>query len=232
MFFVAHETRAGLVNPMVAIGQAAKKRGLLVGADVVSAAYAYPIDLEAAGLDLAVTSSAKAIQGVPGIGIVFVKLATLPLLAAHKRTNYYFDLVAETEKQRKDLQTRFAQPVALHAALRAACDHLKQIGITNHYARIQRQMQVIHDHLARLGVAAQLDPAHRSNVAVNFKLPAGLEYPEFASRMEAEGFYLLYGIPGDLTHFQISTIGDLSDEHVAGILRAFDKVLVAARAAA
>jgi len=232
VFFVAHETRAGLVNPMVAIGQAAKKRGLLVGADVVSAAYAYPIDIEAAGIDLAVTSSAKAIQGVPGIGIVFVKLATLPVLAQHKRTNYYFDLVAETDKQRKELQTRFAQPVALHAALRAACDHMKQVGIANHFARIQRQMKTIADHLATMGLHAQLDPAHRSNVAVNFKLPAGLEYPEFAQRMEAEGYYLLYGIPGDMTHFQISTIGDLTDEHVAGICRAFDKVLGRARAAA
>jgi len=232
VWFVAHETRAGLVNPMVEIGQAAKKRGLLVGADIVSAAYAYPIDIEAAGLDLAVTSSAKAIQGVPGIGIVFVKLATLPTLAAHKRSNYYFDLVAETDKQRKELQTRFAQPVALHAALRAACDHMKQVGIANHYARIRRQMQTIHDHLASMGVPAQLDPAHRSWVALNFKLPAGLEYPEFARRMEDEGFYLLYGIPGDMTHFQISTIGDLDDEHVAGILRAFDKVLGRARAAA
>jgi aspartate aminotransferase-like enzyme len=199
---------------------------------VVSAAYAYPIDIEAAGLDLAVTSSAKAIQGVAGIGIVFVKLASLPALAAHKRASYYFDLVAETDKQRKEQQTRFAQPVALHAALRAACDHLKQIGIANHFARIQRQMKTIHDHLASLGVAAQLDPAYRSNVAVNFKLPAGLEYPEFAARMEAEGFYLLYGIPGDLTHFQISTIGDLTDEHVGQILRAFDKILGRARAAA
>ncbi len=232
VFFVAHETRAGLVNPMVEIGRLAKQRGLLVGADVISAAYAYPIDIEAAGLDLAVTSSAKAIQGVPGLGIVFVKLACLPLLAAHKRSNYYFDLVAETEKQRKEMQTRFAQPVALHAALRAACDHLKHVGIANHFARIRRQMMDIHDHLAGLGIAAQLDPEHRSWIAVNFKLPAGLEYPEFARRMEAEGFYLLYGIPGDLGHFQISTIGDLSDEHVAGILNAFDKVLGRGRAAA
>ncbi len=232
VFFVAHETRAGLVNPMVEIGKACKRRGLMVGSDAISAAYAYPIDIEAAELDLTVTSSAKAIQAVAGIGIVFVKLATLPVLAAHARVSQYFDLVAETEKQRKGHETRFAQPVHLHAALRAACDHLKRLGIANHHARIRRQMQTIHDHLAAMGVKSQLDPAHRSWVAVNFRLPAGLEYPEFAQRMEAEGYYLLYGIPGDMTHFQISTIGDLGDEHVAGILRAFDKVLGRARAAA
>jgi aspartate aminotransferase-like enzyme len=169
---------------------------------------------------------------VPGLGVVFVKLATLPLLAAHPRPTYYFDLVAETEKQKKGAETRFAQPVALHAALHAACLRMKQIGIAQHFARIQRQMETLRQHLEGLGLPAQLDPAHRSNVAVNFRLPKGLEYPEFARRMEAEGYYMLYGIPGDLTHFQLSTIGDLTDEHVSGIMAAFDRVLGEKRAAA
>jgi hypothetical protein len=43
--------------------------------------------------------------------------------------------------------------------------------------------------------------------------------------MQAEGYFCLYGIPGDQSHFQLSTIGDLADEHVAGIKRALSKVL-------
>jgi 2-aminoethylphosphonate-pyruvate transaminase len=225
VFFVAHETRAGLVNDMVAIGQTAKKHGCLVGCDVISAAYGYPIDIEAAELDLAVTSSAKAIQSVAGVGIVFVRLAILDRLAAQPRQGYYLDLVAETKKQRAGHETRFAQPVAQYAALAAACQHLAQMGIERHFARIRRQMQTLHDHLTGLGLVAQLEPAHRSWIAMNFKLPPGLEYPELARRLEAEGYYLLYGIPGDLTHFQVSTIGDLTDAHVTGIMKAFDKVL-------
>jgi aspartate aminotransferase-like enzyme len=225
VFFVAHETRAGLKNDLVAIGQTAKKHGCLVGCDVVSAAYAYPIDLEAGAIDLAVTSSSKAVQGVPGLGMVFVKLAALPLLASKPRHGYYLDVVAETQKQLAGHETRFAQPVALHAALAAACKHLLAVGIEAHFARIRRQMQLIHDHLTGMGLVAQLDPAHRSQVAMNFKLPAGIDYPELARRLEAEGYYLLYGIPGDLSHFQVSTIGDLTDEHVQGIMKAFDKIL-------
>lgn len=226
LYFVSHETRAGLVNPLVELGRLGKRCGLVVGADVVSSAYAYPIDLEAAELDLAVTSSAKAIMGLPGLAIVFVKLASLPVLKAAQRTRgYYLDLVAETEKQRKEMQTRFAQPVALHAALHAACLHLKQVGVAAHMKRIRSQMEELVGHLAGLGIAAQLDPAFRSWVAVNFGLPAGLQYPEFARQMELEGFYLLYGIPGDLNHFQLSTIGDLSAEHVAGLKLALTRVL-------
>jgi aspartate aminotransferase-like enzyme len=226
LFYISHETRAGLVNPMVEIGRLGKRHGLVVAADVVSSAFAYPIDLEGAGLDLAVTSSAKAIMGVPGLAMVFVRLAALPALrGAHRPRGYYLDLVAETDKQRQELAPRFAQPVALHAALRAACLHLKQVSPERHMQRIRAQMEELTAHLEALGAPAQLPPQHRSWIATNFRLPRGLEYPDFARRLEAEGYYVLYGIPGDLTHFQLSTIGDLAPEHVSGMKAALSRIL-------
>jgi aspartate aminotransferase-like enzyme len=62
-------------------------------------------------------------------------------------------------------------------------------------------------------------------IAVNFSLPPGIKYSEFAPRMQAEGFFLLYGVPGNESHFQVSTIGDLTDADVEGLCRAFDRVL-------
>lgn len=224
IFFVSHETRAGLKNPMVEVAQVAKKRGLFAGADIVSSAYAYKIDVEASGLDMAVTSSAKAIMGVPGLGITFVKLASLPALSTGKRPSYYADIIAETKKQQAEEQPRFAQPVALHAALHAAAKHLTKVGIDAHMGRIRKQMDTIAAHLATLGIQPMLDPAHRSWITVNFRLPPGIDYPTFARRAQEEGYYLLYGIPGDSTHFQVSTIGDLDDSHVAGINAAFTRI--------
>ncbi len=51
-----------------------------------------------------------------------------------------------------------------------------------------------------------------------------MTYPSFAKTMQAKGYYLLYGIPGDDTHFQLSTIGDLTDDHVSGIERVFSSL--------
>ena len=228
-FYVSHETRMGLVNPMVEIGQVCKARGVMVGADIISSAFAYPIDIEAAELDLAVTSSAKAVMAVAGLGIVFVRLASLPALKAARgpgdHRSYYLDIIAECERQRAEHQPRFAQPVPLYAALHAACRHMKQIGIANHMARIQRQMDTIAKHLAQYGCTPLLPRERLSWIAVNFSLPPGLVYSEFAPRMQAEGYFLLYGVPGNESHFQVSTIGDLTDADVAGLLRAFDRVL-------
>lgn len=228
-FYVSHETRMGLVNPMVEIGKVCKARGVVVGADIISSAFAYPVDIEAAELDLAVTSSAKAVMAVAGLGIVFVKLSTLPVLKAARERggprSYYLDIVAETERQRAEHQPRFAQPVPLFAALHAAVRHMKAIGIGNHMARIQRQMDVVAKHLATYGCAPLLPRERLSWIAVNFSLPPGIKYSEFAPRMQAEGFFLLYGVPGNESHFQVSTIGDLTDGDVAGLCRAFDRVL-------
>ena len=175
------------------------------------------------------TSSSKAIGAVPGLGMVLVRAAFLDRLRAARGAGYYLDLVAECDKQRNESQPRFAQPVALYAALAAACAHLRAIGIDAHMARMQRQMQAIVAHLDALGIPATLPAAYRSGVAVNFRLPAWLRYPEFARRMQQEGYYLLYGPPGDDGQFQVSTIGDLDDGHVAGLQAALRRVLTEQR---
>jgi HAD superfamily hydrolase (TIGR01509 family) len=225
LYVVSHETRAGLRNPLTELGQVARRRGVAVAADVVSSAFAYPIDIEGAGLDLAVTSSSKAIGAVPGLGIVLVRAPFLERLRAARGAGYYLDLVAECDKQRDERQPRFAQPVALYAALAAACAHLRAVGVDAHMARMQRQMNLIVAHLDALGVPASLPAASRSGVAVNFRLPASIRYPELARRMQEEGYYVLYGPPGDDGQFQVSTIGDLDDSHVAGLLGALRRVL-------
>lgn len=226
VFFVSHETRAGLRNPLEQLGQMIKARGLHVAADVISSAFAYPIDLEASQVDLATASSAKAIMAAPGLGIVFTKKASIPALAgAGAPRGYYLDVVAEYKKQSAEAQTRFAQPVALHAALHAACAHLAEVGIARHYQRIQAQMATVIEHLAALGIRPLLDGAYRSNIAVNFRLPVGTTYSQFSKRMEELGYFCLYGIPGDQSHFQLSTIGDLSDAHIEGLKSALSEVL-------
>jgi 2-aminoethylphosphonate-pyruvate transaminase len=234
VFFVSHETRAGLMNPLEALGRACKDRGRFVAVDVISSAYAYPIDLEASKVDLATASSAKAIQAAPGLGIVITRKAAVDEIKAARAARgqkggsqpkgYYFDVFAEYEKQAKESQPRFAQPVALHAALHAAATHLRETGIDLHYARIQRQMKMLIDHLATMGIKPMLEQA-RSNIAVNFRLPSKLTYSDFAKLMEQRGFFCLYGIPGDQSHFQLSTIGDLTDDHVKGVMNALSDVL-------
>jgi 2-aminoethylphosphonate-pyruvate transaminase len=227
VFFVSHETRTGLRNPIEDIGRVVKQRGRMVAADAISSAYAYPIDIEASQIDLVTASSAKAIQAAPGLGVVFTNKASAARLEAARTgapRGYYLDVLAEYKKQAAEQQPRFAQPVVLHAALRAACDHLLKVGVANHMARIQRQMAALIEHLAAMDIHPLLDAAYRSNIAVNFRLPVGLPYSSFSKQMEERGYYCLYGIPGDQSHFQLSTIGHLTDDDLEGAKLALSDV--------
>jgi 2-aminoethylphosphonate-pyruvate transaminase len=225
-YFVSHETRATLKNPLEQIGQTLKKHGLVVGADCVSSAFAYKLDLEDAQLDFAVFTTSKALMAVPGLGLVLCRHTVMAALkAAGKAEAYYLDLVGEYEKQKKERAPRFGQPVELHAAVRGACIHLLQVGIENHHKRIQSQMIELINYLKGLGVTALLEDKYRSNVVVNFTLPSGLEYTEFQTLMAREGFYVLYGLIEDPSMFQLCTMGDLTDLDLAGLKAAFNKVL-------
>jgi 2-aminoethylphosphonate-pyruvate transaminase len=225
-YFVSHETRATLRNPLEEIGRTLKSHGLVVGADCVSSAFAYKLDIEDAQLDLMVFTTSKALMAVPGLGMVLCRHTVMSALkAAGKADAYYLDLVGEYEKQKKEKAPRFGQPVELHSALRAACIHLTQVGIENHHRRIQAQMNELVSYLQTLGVTALLEPKYRANVVVNFLLPGGLEYNEFQKLMAREGFYILYGIIEDPSMFQLCTMGDLTDLDIAGLKSAFNKVL-------
>jgi aspartate aminotransferase-like enzyme len=230
VFFVSHETRAGLMNPLVELGRTCKRHGVVVAADCVSSAYAYPIDLEAAQVDLASASSAKAIMAHPGLGMVFTRIsAVAQLRAAGPARGSSLDLVAEYDKQSKTREPRFGQPVVLHAALRAACLHMKEIGIDSHHKRIRRQMQDLAAHLADLGAPARVDPRYRSWVVCNFDLPPGFTCAEISKYMEGRGLFLLYGIGGDKDHFQIATMGNLSDDNMSSLKRAFTRLFAGHR---
>jgi 2-aminoethylphosphonate-pyruvate transaminase len=226
-FFVTHETRATLKNPLEEIGRTLKSHGLVVGADCVSSAFAYPIAIEDGELDLVVATTSKALMAVPGLGLVVCRHTVMAALEAaafpSQRGSYYFDLVGEYKKQKTESAPRFGQPVELHAALRAACIHLTRVGIDSHHRRIQSQMRELVAHLHGLGVIACLEPAYRSNVVVNFR--SSLPYVELQLLMEREGFYILYGLIEDPSMFQLCTMGDLTDLDIAALKVAFNKVL-------
>lgn len=166
-------------------------------------------------------------MAVPGLGLVFARHDALAMLRTTPRPEYYLDLVGEYDKQRVERAPRFGQPVQLHAAVHAACQHLRHVGIAQHHRRIRTQLEQLTAHLESLGCVSLLAPEYRGWVAGNFVLPPGLLYPEFCALMAAEGFYILYGAIEDPTQFQLCTMGDLSQDDIAALCSALTRVLAA-----
>ena len=104
-------------------------------------------------------------------------------------------------------------------------------GITPRYHDAEAGQVTLHGRGSLHVLAAALRDAEvselrfRSNIAVNFRLPVGTPYTRFSKQMEELGYFCLYGIPGDQSHFQLSTIGDLTDAHIDGMKSALSEVL-------
>ena len=159
-------------------------------------------------------------MAAPGLGIVFTQKASVPALeAAGQPRGYYLDVVAEYKKQAHEAQTRFAQPVALHAALHAACTSPRRHRASRRTtsassARCSRSST----HLATLGIEPLLDDAYRSNIAVNFRLPVGMPTRSFSKQDGgARATSASTASRATRRHFQLSTIGDLTDAHIEGM---------------
>ena len=73
-FVVGHcETTSGIINPIDDIVSVCKEMGKTVMVDAMSSFGAVPLDMDASGMDVMVSSSNKCIEGVPGFGFVIAQ---------------------------------------------------------------------------------------------------------------------------------------------------------------
>merc|ERR1712216_597215 len=85
---IHHETTAGTINPIQAIGQAVKAADPSVSlfVDSMSAFGAYEVDLEASGIDYLVSSANKNIEGTPGFAFALARKSKLETEGIHARS--------------------------------------------------------------------------------------------------------------------------------------------------
>jgi aspartate aminotransferase-like enzyme len=201
----------------------------------MSAAYAYALPRVPA-VTAWVTSSAKGINAVPGLGIVVVRRAWAERQArvraepGPRGAVWYLDVIEEYASQYEMRRPRFAQSLPLYAALDGACAQWWGTGdgvaegavpapMLAHQARIQRQLTRIVAAVEEL-YPPILPQMWGAGVVRNLRLPTGRRYEEFAQAMRRRGYFLLCGVPDDDSHVQASTMGSVTDDEVAGLIAA------------
>ena len=200
------ETGAGVLNPLQAVADVCAQfdRGLIV--DAMSSFAALEIDARKTRFDALVAASGKCLEGVPGMGFVFIRQALLDGCAGRSQS-LAMDLHDQHMYMEKTGQWRFTPPTHVVVALHEAIAQFEaEGGQSARLARYTLNYQTVVAGMAALGFKPFLDPAVQAPIIVTFHAPQhpAYEFKRFYDTAKHYGF-LLY--PGKLTQVETFRVG-------------------------
>ena len=200
------ETGAGVLNPLQAVADVCARfeRGLIV--DAMSSFAALEIDARQTRFDALIAASGKCLEGVPGMGFVFIRQAVLEGCAGRSQS-LAMDLYDQYVYMEKTGQWRFTPPTHVVVALHEAIAQFEaEGGQSARLARYTRNYQTLVTGMAALGFKPFLDPAVQAPIIVTFHAPQhpAYEFKRFYDTAKHYGF-LLY--PGKLTQVETFRVG-------------------------
>ena len=221
------ETGAGVCNPLQAVADVCAhfQVGLIV--DAMSSFAALEIDARHTRFDALIAASGKCLEGVPGMGFVFIRKEVLAVCAGRSQS-LAMDLYDQHQYMEKTGQWRFTPPTHVVVALAEAIAQFEEEGgQPARLARYTRNCQALVAGMAALGFKPFLDPSVQAPIIVTFHAPevAGYSFQDFYAAVRARGF-LLY--PGKLTQietFRVGCIGAIGTQEITQAVYAIEQAL-------
>jgi 2-aminoethylphosphonate-pyruvate transaminase len=218
------ETGAGVRNPLQAVADVCQRFGVGLIVDAMSSFAALEIDARTTRFDALIAASGKCLEGVPGMGFVFIRKAVLPACAGRSQS-LAMDLHDQYVYMEKTGQWRFTPPTHVVAALAEAIAQFEEEGgQPARLARYTHNCQTLVDGMRSLGFKPFLDPAMQAPIIVTFHAPTtpGYSFQAFYAAVRARGF-LLY--PGKLTQmetFRVGCIGAIDSHAITQAVHAIE----------
>ena len=210
------ETGAGVLNPLQAVADicAEFNKGLII--DAMSSFAAIEIDARKTRFDALIAASGKCLEGVPGMGFVFIRKSVLDGCAGQSQS-LAMDLHDQYVYMEKTGQWRFTPPTHVVVALAEAISQFEaEGGQPARLARYTRNCETLVRGMTALGFKPFLDPRIQAPIIVTFHAPAHptYDFKRFYDAAKARGF-ILY--PGKLTQvetFRVGCIGAITSVEI------------------
>jgi 2-aminoethylphosphonate-pyruvate transaminase len=200
------ETGTGVENPLQGVADVCQRHGKGLIVDAMSSFAALPIDTRTTRFDALIAASGKCLEGVPGMGFVFLRQAILDGCAGNSQS-LAMDLHDQHVYMGKTGQWRFTPPTHVVAALsEALTQYVEEGGQSARLARYTANYRALVDGMATLGFQPFLRPEVQAPIIVTFHAPAHANYDfkKFYEGAKARGF-MLY--PGKLTQVETFRVG-------------------------
>jgi 2-aminoethylphosphonate-pyruvate transaminase len=200
------ETGTGVLNPLQAIADVCARHGKGLIVDAMSSFAALPIDAREVRFDALVAASGKCLEGVPGMGFVFIRKDVVDGAAGNSHS-LAMDLHDQHVYMERTGQWRFTPPTHVLVALAEAIAQFEaEGGQPARLARYTENYRTLVHGMSRLGFMPFLDPAVQAPIIVTFHAPgdARYDFKTFYAAARQRGF-ILY--PGKLTQIETFRVG-------------------------
>ena len=221
------ETGAGVHNPLQAVADVCEKHGKGLIVDAMSSFAALEIDARTTRFDALIAASGKCLEGVPGMGFVFIRKAVLEGCAGQSQS-LAMDLHDQYVYMEKTTQWRFTPPTHVVVALHEAIAQFEEEGgQPARLARYTQNYQTLITGMAKLGFKPYLDPAIQAPIIVTFHAPGDAKYDfkTFYAAARARGFVLYPGKLTQIETFRVGCIGAIGPVEMEQAVRAVELTL-------
>jgi 2-aminoethylphosphonate aminotransferase len=219
-FLVHHETTTGMLNPLAAVAELCRTRGVSLMVDAMSSLGGVPFDVRATPADYVISSANKCLQGMPGLAFVIADRAALGRSAEVPRRGVYLDLHAQWRAQEHEQQFLFTPPVQVLHALAVALDEYFAEGAAARHARYAACHERLVTGMEALGFRPLVPVPWRSGLLTAFHEPdeAAWSFDALHDWLFARGITIYPGKIAATRTFRLATIGDLTPADIDGVL--------------
>ncbi len=189
---VGNETGTGVCNPIRELAELAHDHDLPIFADLVSGMGGYDIPVDAWGLDMVASSSNKALEMAPGVGILSVNERAWDLIdakSASAHRGWYLNLSTwKAARQRAAFPFPSTPPTLLIAGLHASLKRIIETEtLAGHWARYAAARDTLRGHLRELGFEMlAADAVASPTVTTFYKLPSMTDIEDLRDYLLAE----------------------------------------------
>jgi alanine-glyoxylate transaminase/serine-glyoxylate transaminase/serine-pyruvate transaminase len=177
VFITQNETATGVASDVAALRRALDDafHDALLFLDGVSSIGCIPFEMDAWGVDLAVTGSQKGMMMPPGLGILGVSQKALKASQTATMRRAFFEF-SDQLKNNETGYFPYTPPVQLLHALRAALDQMMAEGLDNVIARHRRLGAGVRAAVKAWGMDLCAEsPAHYSDTVTAIRTPEGVD---------------------------------------------------------
>lgn len=221
------ETGAGVLNPLQAVADVCEAQGKGLIVDAMSSFGALEIDVRKTRFDALIAASGKCLEGVPGMGFVFIRKAVLDACVGNSQS-LAMDLHDQYVYMEKTTQWRFTPPTHVVVALHEAIAQFEsEGGQPARLARYIRNYETLIAGMASLGFKPFLDPSVQAPIIVTFHAPADSRYDfkTFYQAARSRGFILYPGKLTQIETFRVGCIGAIGPDEMEQAVHAMGLAL-------